>query len=97
MPISTKTTQNETHHPAFLGAEVIALPATSTEECLKDFMKSICERSNQNEEEQSFFMADLGEVYRQHRRWEKSLGKVKPFYGMYPILGPFRGLILSSE
>ena len=54
-------------------------------------------RKIQNEKEQSFFMADLGEVYQQHRRCEKSLGKVKPFHGMYPILGLCRGLILSSE
>jgi ornithine decarboxylase len=32
-------------------------------------------------EEDAFFIADLGEVYRQHMRWKKNLGRVKPHYG----------------
>ena len=32
-------------------------------------------------EEDTFFVADLGEVYRQHLRWKLSLPRVKPFYG----------------
>lgn len=32
-------------------------------------------------EEDAFFVADLGEVYRQHLRWKKHLGRVKPHYG----------------
>lgn len=33
-------------------------------------------------DEDTFFVADLGEVYRQHLRWKKTLPRVKPFYGM---------------
>jgi ornithine decarboxylase len=33
-------------------------------------------------EEDAFFIADLGEVYRQHLRWKKNLARVKPHYGM---------------
>lgn len=32
-------------------------------------------------EEDAFFVADLGEVYRQHMRWKRNLGRVKPHYG----------------
>ena len=32
-------------------------------------------------DEDTFFVADLGEVYRQHLRWKKNLPRVKPFYG----------------
>jgi ornithine decarboxylase len=32
-------------------------------------------------DEDTFFVADLGEVYRQHLRWKLSLPRVKPFYG----------------
>lgn len=32
-------------------------------------------------DEDAFFVADLGEVYRQHLRWKKSLSRVKPHYG----------------
>ena len=34
-------------------------------------------------EEDAFYVADLGEVYRQHLRWKMKLARVKPFYGMY--------------
>lgn len=32
-------------------------------------------------EEDPFYVADMGEIYRQHLRWKMSLGRVKPFYG----------------
>lgn len=32
-------------------------------------------------EEDAFFVADVGEVYRQHLRWKLNLGRVKPHYG----------------
>lgn len=32
-------------------------------------------------DEDTFYVADLGEVYRQHLRWKKNLTRVKPFYG----------------
>ncbi len=32
-------------------------------------------------EEDAFYVADLGEVYRQHLRWKSNLSRVKPFYG----------------
>ena len=89
MTTSTMIIQIEPHQPALLGAEVIAPAETSTKDCLKKHMKSMCESFNRNEEEQSFFMADLGEIYRQHRRWERNLKKVKPFYGMHPNLQLF--------
>jgi hypothetical protein len=32
-------------------------------------------------DEDAFFVADLGQVYRQHLRWKKHLGRVIPHYG----------------
>ena len=32
--------------------------------------------------EDAFFVADLGEIYRQHMRWKVNLPRVEPFYGM---------------
>lgn len=32
-------------------------------------------------DEDTFFVADLGEVYRQHLRWKMNLSMVKPHYG----------------
>lgn len=33
-------------------------------------------------QEDPFFVMDLGEVIRQHRRWRRHLPNVHPFYGM---------------
>lgn len=33
--------------------------------------------------EDAFFVADLGEIYRQHMRWKVNLPRVEPFYGMF--------------
>lgn len=33
-------------------------------------------------DEDTFFVADLGEVYRQHLRWKMNLPRVKPFYAV---------------
>lgn len=33
-------------------------------------------------DEDTFFVADLGDVYRQHLRWKKNLPRVRPFYAV---------------
>jgi len=35
----------------------------------------------ESDEENSFFVGDLGEVYRQHLRWKSLLPRIEPFYG----------------
>ena len=35
-------------------------------------------------DEDAFFVADMGEIYRQHLRWKMNLKRVKPFYGRGP-------------
>ena len=32
-------------------------------------------------EEDAFFVADMGDVFRQHLRWKMNLKRVKPHYG----------------
>lgn len=39
---------------------------------------NICEAGD----EDSFFVADLGEVYRQHMRWKINLPRIRPFYAV---------------
>ncbi|POS86311.1 hypothetical protein EPUL_004072 [Erysiphe pulchra] len=39
---------------------------------------SVCEAGD----EDTFFVADLGEIYRQHIRWKKNLPRVHPFYAV---------------
>ena len=36
--------------------------------------------------EQAFFVADLGQVYRQHQRWKSCLPEIHPFYGSLRVL-----------
>lgn len=33
--------------------------------------------------DESFFIADLGQVIRQHRRWTQNLPNLQPYYGIF--------------
>lgn len=48
---------------------------------LTDRIKEIDIDSCEAGEEDAFFVADMGEVYRQHLRWKSNLKRVKPHYG----------------
>lgn len=37
-------------------------------------------------DEDAFFVADLGHVYRQHLRWKKTLSRIQPHYGQSIVL-----------
>lgn len=52
-------------------------------EALRQRVESIDHEMCDPGDEDTFFVADLGEVYRQHLRWKKNLPRVKPFYGMF--------------
>ena len=52
-------------------------------DALKNRVESIDQDTCGVGEEDAFFVADLGEVYRQHIRWKKNLGRVKPHYGKW--------------
>lgn len=41
--------------------------------------------------DESFFIADLGQILRQHRRWTQHMPAVRPYYGILPhsIMFPF--------
>ena len=54
-----------------------------TKEKLKGRIGSIDTDTCDPGEEDAFFVADMGEVYRQHLRWKMNLKRVKPHYGMY--------------
>lgn len=38
---------------------------------------------NEADAEKAFFVADLGQVYRQHQRWVACLPEIQPFYGTF--------------
>lgn len=53
---------------------------------IEETIKEHVQRVNSNDcspvEEESIFVADIGEVYRQCRRWASCLPNVAPFYGI---------------
>ena len=55
-------------------------------DALRERVESIDHDTCEAGEEDTFFVADLGEVYRQHMRWKKNLARVKPFYGEQILL-----------
>lgn len=62
------------HHGAIVAKQMIG-------DALRERVESIDHETCEPGEEDTFFVGDLGEVYRQHMRWKKNLPRVKPFYG----------------
>lgn len=54
---------------------------TLTQEVLKRRVGDIDTDGCNPGDEDAFFVADMGEVYRQHLRWKMNLKRVKPHYG----------------
>jgi len=52
-------------------------------QALKDRIEQIDQDICEPGEEDTFFVADLGDVYRQHMRWKTNLQRVKPHYGKF--------------
>lgn len=63
------------------GAEAGRVLAKDT---LKQRVESIDTDVCEAGQEDAFFVADMGEVYRQHLRWKMKLSRVKPHYGTFP-------------
>lgn len=57
------------------------IPKQMIGDALKEKVENIDHDICEPGDEDTFFVADLGEVYRQHMRWKKNLSRVKPFYG----------------
>jgi len=54
---------------------------TLTKEKLKGRIEGVDTDTCEAGEEDAFFVADMGDVYRQHLRWKMNLKRVKPHYG----------------
>lgn len=59
--------------------------ARAAEELVKETLRQRVEKIDTDVcdagDEDAFFVADVGHVYRQHMRWKKNLKRVKPHYG----------------
>jgi hypothetical protein len=51
---------------------------------------ALASAANQPDAEAAFFIADLGHIYRQHKRWQECLPNVTPYYG--EVSSPFNYL-----
>jgi ornithine decarboxylase len=69
-----KTFGTTVDHGAGLSKQLIG-------EALKSRVEALDPDTCDAGDEDTFFVADLGEVYRQHMRWKKNLARVKPHYG----------------
>jgi ornithine decarboxylase len=87
-----------TESPAYVNhGPIFSIPSTfksasydesySSEEMVGDAMRKRVQNIDLDDcepgDEDAFFVADMGEIYRQHLRWKLNLGRVKPFYGMF--------------
>ncbi|KAL8949754.1 MAG: hypothetical protein Q9222_004170 [Ikaeria aurantiellina] len=46
---------------------------------LDDLTRTRTDYDHEDDQDEPFFVADLGEIYRQHQRWERRLPNVRPF------------------
>ena len=67
-----------------------------TKDVLKRRIEAIDTDTCGTGDEDAFFVADMGEVYRQHLRWKMNLKRVKPHYGTFSIFHPDYDSTLTS-
>ncbi|KAL7625185.1 Ornithine decarboxylase [Parahypoxylon ruwenzoriense] len=67
--------QQHQHNGAIFAKQLIG-------DALRKRVESIDHESCEPGDEDTFFVGDLGEVYRQHMRWKKNLPRVRPFYAV---------------
>lgn len=81
---------NDYHHELPVEAkdyDYIARDATLSShelvsKALHEHVESVNQEICEPGDEDTFFVADLGDVYRQHLRWKRNLSRVQPHYGM---------------
>lgn len=70
------------HKDSYIEINGAKSPKNIIGNALKQRVENIDNDICEADDEAAFFVADLGEVYRQHMRWKRNLPRVKPFYGM---------------
>lgn len=75
-----KTEMKASSSPSVVLAPVHTLPIR---DMLQAQLQSFDPESEDTEAENAFYVADLGEVYRQHLRWKALLPRIEPFFGMF--------------
>ncbi|KAA8574934.1 hypothetical protein MFRU_002g04080 [Monilinia fructicola] len=70
------------HKDSYIEINGAKSPKNIIGNALKQRVENIDNDICEADDEAAFFVADLGEVYRQHMRWKRNLPRVKPFYAV---------------
>lgn len=81
--VSRTTTYSVPEKLPHLALNGVSTPKELIGEALTKRVEEIDTETCEPGDEDTFFVADLGEVYRQHMRWKMNLKRVKPFYGTF--------------
>ncbi|RUS24726.1 pyridoxal-dependent decarboxylase [Jimgerdemannia flammicorona] len=65
-------------------------------EIIRDRLVSIDTEEPEADEENAFFVADLGEIYRQQQRWVRLLPRIEPFFAVKCNPDPIISRLLAS-
>ena len=53
----------------------------SVKQVIEEKLDAMSAQKWELDQENAFFVGDLGEVYRQHLRWKAALPRIEPFFG----------------
>ena len=53
------------------------------QQVIEEKIESVSILKWESDQENAFFVADIGEVYRQHLRWKSLLPRIEPFFGKH--------------
>src|SRR6266498_2527991 len=91
------TEENAVHDGDFQDGNIAADGQSLVMNTLKKRIEEIDVDACDPGDEDAFYVADMGEVYRQHIRWKMSLSRVKPHYGEKPFPSSMRNAINSIQ
>lgn len=73
----------------------LAVDNRSVKEVIQDKLSAISSLKWESDQENAFFVGDLGEVFRQHLRWKALLPRIEPFFGKLKIIPSFLKFLTS--
>ncbi|KAI9482630.1 ornithine decarboxylase [Zychaea mexicana] len=79
MPLSLKQQQ---HQQQQLNADLPVIHNLPVHDVIQQKVDSISALKWESDQEDAFFVADIGEVYRQHLRWKSQLPRIEPFFAI---------------
>ncbi|KAF9927150.1 hypothetical protein FBU30_003465 [Linnemannia zychae] len=81
---------------ALPGADLAQIQALPVSQMLQTRLANFDPKSDEAEADNAFYVADLGEVYRQHLRWKALLPRIEPFFAMKCNPDPMVMRLLAS-